>query len=103
MIFSELYSAYYNAVAAILSRIIDGEHSEKELQKIVAERAFGESLLTIMMSGPSQTTFEFSSQLNLCFLILVGGYRSWADRSGAETAQRPVDVGPGPTEAKRRP
>ena len=48
MIFSELYSAYYNAVAAIISGITDGEHSEKELQKIVAERAFGESLLTIM-------------------------------------------------------
>ena len=50
MIFSELYSAYYNAVAAIISGILDGEHSEKELQKIVAERAFGESLLTIMPS-----------------------------------------------------
>ena len=50
MIFSELYSAYYNTVAAIISDIIDGEHSEKELQKIVAERAFGESLLTIMPS-----------------------------------------------------
>lgn len=50
MIFSELYSAYYNTVAAILSRIIDGEHSEKELQKIVAERAFGESALTVMPS-----------------------------------------------------
>ena len=50
MIFSELYSAYYNAVAAIISGIIDGEHSEKELQKIVAERAFGESVLTIMPS-----------------------------------------------------
>ncbi|MBQ4065112.1 MAG: WYL domain-containing protein [Clostridia bacterium] len=48
MIFSELYSAYYNTIAAILSRIIEGEHSEKELQKIVAERAFGESLLTII-------------------------------------------------------
>ena len=48
MIFSELYSAYYNAVAAIISGILDGEHSEKELQKIVAEHAFGESLLTIM-------------------------------------------------------
>ena len=35
MIFSELYSAYYNTVAAIISGIIDGEHSEKELQKIV--------------------------------------------------------------------
>lgn len=50
MIFSELYSAYYNAVAAILSSILDGEHSEKELQKIVADRAFGESVLTILPS-----------------------------------------------------
>ena len=54
MIFSELYSAYYNTVAAIISRIIDGEHSEKELQKIVAERAFGESALTIMPSLKSE-------------------------------------------------
>ena len=50
MIFSELYSAYYNAVASIIGGIIDGEHSERELQKIVAERAFGESVLTIMPS-----------------------------------------------------
>lgn len=50
MIFSELYSAYYNAVASIIGGIIYGEHSEKELQKIVAERAFGESVLTIMPS-----------------------------------------------------
>ena len=50
MIFSELYSAYYNTVAAILSRMIEGETSEKELQKIVTERAFGESLLTILPS-----------------------------------------------------
>ena len=50
MIFSELYSAYYNTVASIISRIIDGEHSEKELQSIVSERAFGESALTIIPS-----------------------------------------------------
>ena len=50
MIFSELYSAYYNAVAAIISGIIDGEHSEKELQKIVADRAFCESVMTILPS-----------------------------------------------------
>ena len=50
MIFSELYSAYYNTVAAIISGILDGEHSEKELQNIVADRAFGESVLTIMPS-----------------------------------------------------
>ena len=54
MIFSELYSAYYNTVAAILSAIIDGEHSEQELQKIVTDRAFGESVLTIMPSLKSE-------------------------------------------------
>lgn len=50
MIFSELYSAYYNTVAAIISGILDGERSEKELQRIVADRAFGESVLTVLPS-----------------------------------------------------
>ena len=54
MIFSELYSAYYNTVAAILSKITDGEQSERELQKIVSEKAFGESVLTIMPSLKSE-------------------------------------------------
>ena len=54
MIFSELYSAYYNTVAAIISGILDGEHSEQELQKIVMERAFGESALTILPSLKSE-------------------------------------------------
>ena len=54
MIFSELYSVYYNTVAAMISAILDGEHSEKELQRIVAERAFGESPLTIMPSLKSE-------------------------------------------------
>ena len=48
MIFSELYSAYYNTVAAIISRILEGEQTEKTLQEIVTERAFGESVLTIL-------------------------------------------------------
>ena len=54
MIFSELYSAYYNTVAEILSRIADGERSERELQKIVTDKAFGESVLTIMPSLKSE-------------------------------------------------
>ena len=54
MIFSELYSAYYNAIADILSGIIDGERDEKELQKAVIDRAFGESVLTIMPSLKSE-------------------------------------------------
>ena len=48
MIFSELYSAYYNTVAAILCSILQGEQSEKELQRIVTEHAFVESVLTIL-------------------------------------------------------
>ena len=54
MIFSELYSAYYNAIASIIAEVIEGEHSEKELQKVVTERAFGESVLTIMPSFKSE-------------------------------------------------
>ena len=54
MIFSELYSAYYNAIASIISAIMDGEHSEKELQKVVSERAFGESVLTILPALKSE-------------------------------------------------
>ena len=54
MIFSELYSAYYNAISDILSKIIDGECSEKELQRVVVERAFGESVLTILPSLKSE-------------------------------------------------
>lgn len=48
MIFSELYSAYYNTIAAIITRILEGEHSEREWRKIVSENAFGESILTIL-------------------------------------------------------
>ena len=50
MIFSELYSAYYNAVAAIISSIIDGERDEKALGKVVSKHAFGESAMTILPS-----------------------------------------------------
>lgn len=48
MIFSELYSAYYTTVAAILSEILEGNTNEKQLQDIVAKHAFGESVLTIL-------------------------------------------------------
>jgi len=50
MIFSELYSAYYNAVASIIGKILDGETDEKELARCVSEYAFGESMLTILPS-----------------------------------------------------
>ncbi len=48
MIFSELYSAYYNAVARILGAILSGERDEKKLGEIVSVYAFGESMLTVL-------------------------------------------------------
>ena len=54
MIFSELHSAYYHTVAEIISKIIDGERSEKEMQGIVSKYAFSESALTIMPALKSE-------------------------------------------------
>ena len=54
MLFSELYSAYYNAVADVITAVINGERSEKELQKIASRRAFGESVLNILPSLKSE-------------------------------------------------
>ena len=48
MIFSEVYSVYYNTVAKIISFAIDGERREREFQRIVTEEAFGESIMTIV-------------------------------------------------------
>ncbi len=47
MIFSELYGAYYNAVAAILKEACSHPLSKAGLRKIVESKAFGESLLNI--------------------------------------------------------
>ena len=47
MLFSEIYGSYFNAVAYILGRAVDGTLTGKELNAIVLETAFGESLLTI--------------------------------------------------------
>ncbi len=47
MIFSELYSAYYNTVARILKEACSHPVSKAELRGIVKKEAFGESLLNI--------------------------------------------------------
>ncbi len=47
MLFSEIYGSYFNAVAYILGRAVDGNLTGRELNAIVRETAFGESLLTI--------------------------------------------------------
>lgn len=45
MIFNEIYSAYYNAVAKIITEIISGNSAEKDLNQIVCDNAFGESMV----------------------------------------------------------
>ena len=50
MIFSELYSAYYNAVAGILRDIMQGRTDEKTLRETIMRYAFSESALTILPS-----------------------------------------------------
>jgi len=48
MLFSEVYSAYYNAVAAIVSEALGGALTERRIDALVREKAFSESVLTII-------------------------------------------------------
>ena len=48
MIFSELYSVYYNTVAKILEAAFNPAATEKDLQRCVVEEAFSESIMTIL-------------------------------------------------------
>ena len=50
MLFSELYSAYYNAVARIIETAFKPNVTEKDLQRCVMQEAFSESVLTILPS-----------------------------------------------------
>ncbi len=54
MIFNEIYSAYYNTVAKIITAVIEGNCDEKRLNKIISENAFGESMLTVLPSLKSE-------------------------------------------------
>lgn len=47
MIFSELYGAYYNTVASILKAALRAPVSLQTMRSLIAENAFGESLLSV--------------------------------------------------------
>lgn len=68
MIFNEIYSAYYNTVAKIISAILSGNTDEKSLDKIVEENAFGESMFSIVPSLKSEkwqlVNSDFTTPLN---------------------------------------
>jgi hypothetical protein len=46
--YSEVYGAYFNAVAAILREAVHGGITEKRMTEIINEKAFAESFLTII-------------------------------------------------------
>lgn len=48
MIFNEIYGCYYNAVAKMIHLAINGKLTEKEMNKIAAEEAYDESVLSII-------------------------------------------------------
>lgn len=54
MIFHEIYSAYYNTVAKIITEILSENADEKSLNQIVCDNAFGESMLTVLPSLKSE-------------------------------------------------
>lgn len=54
MLFSEIYGRYYQTVAVILQEAVEGTLTRKQLNQIVQQEAFGESLMTIpdaLLSG----------------------------------------------------
>ena len=48
MLFNEIYSLYYKAVAKAIDSAIKGQLDDKTLRQIISENAFCESELTIV-------------------------------------------------------
>ena len=78
MIFSELYGAYYNTVAAILKEAVRTPISAQTLRRLIAENAFGESLLNVepaltqsrwqLLRADGTTTLEHAPTMPLTLL-----------------------------------
>ncbi len=47
MLFHEIYGSYYRAVSSVLAEAVRGNLTGKEMNALIQEHAFGESLLTI--------------------------------------------------------
>lgn len=47
MLFSEIYSSYFNVVAKVLEEAVNGSLTEKRINDIIMEKAFAESILSI--------------------------------------------------------
>lgn len=78
MIFSEIYGSYFNVVAEILARATQGDLSERDINEIIAEKAFGESVLNIpaalkndnwkLLTKDLKTPIKYKPQMPLTIL-----------------------------------
>lgn len=63
MLFNEIYSSYFNVVAKVLERAVNGNLSETDINSIVLENGFGESILNIPHSLKSEKWKLISSDM----------------------------------------
>lgn len=47
MLFSEIYGSYFNTVAEVLKRAVECDITERDINNIINEKAFGESIINI--------------------------------------------------------
>ena len=64
MIFSELYSAYYNTVSKLIEKSITGELDKNNMRDIIIENAFSESLWQISSSVSEEKWKLIKSELS---------------------------------------
>ena len=55
MLFSEVYGTYYNVLAKLLDRAVDGTLTKESMNEIIREKGFEESILTIPEALERQT------------------------------------------------
>ncbi len=63
MLFSEIYCVYFNTVAVILCEVMNGPITEKRILQIVNEKAFSESMLTILPAIKNEEWLVMNRQL----------------------------------------
>lgn len=64
ILFNEIYGCYYNAVAAILSEALEQTLTKDKMKKIIEEKAFSESFMTIIPALESEKWQLIDSDYN---------------------------------------
>ena len=67
MLFSEVYGTYYNVLAKLLEKAVDGALTKESMNEIIRDNGFEESILTIPEALENQTwpliTDDFTTPL----------------------------------------